>query len=105
MPPLLDSGFKWINCEVSFEGTGRIPFNPLKIMGMNNHFNKLEPDQKKHLMNELIPKVVIEVELHARLSEDFMSELLNSVFSDIDNCPEKHGMSLNEMVTSRQRAM
>lgn len=100
VPGIMEQSFRADNVAKSWEDCGRFPFNVKKIMS----FRSLSVEKQNYILNYCIPTINEEFDQKGMADEQFYYSLLNEQYDDIDNCPTKVGMPLNDMATSRQRA-
>lgn len=87
----------------AFKGSGIHPFSPEYIMSKNPHFSSLQQADAEIIIS-MMPELKDYVIKKGYVTENEFKHLLEP-YPGIDNCEDRAGMELNEMVTNRQRGV
>ena len=104
-PMIIKKAFTGSTVISSWETCGLLPLNTRTILGRNNFFLELSQEDADYMHNECLPLLNECMEMHGYIPESYFEEVL-SAKDGLDNCkPKLTGLSLDEMHTSRQRAV
>lgn len=104
-PIIIKKAFTDSTVISSWETCGLLPLNTRTILARNKFFLELNQEDADYMHNDCLPLLTECMKMNGHIPESYFEEVL-SAKDGLDNCrPKLSGLPLDEMHTSRQRAV